>query len=479
MIGLAKLAPVVKARGKTAIEAHRLLMGLETAMPKVFKKMMSPPSETATAITAASTSSMGSSPGKKNAIDESSSKVSAASAVSRKPAASSTTSLKKTVSGSSSASITNVAKKTSTASAADKDDDNVEELAMTPEDAQNILTELGVEGWESTIQESMSSVKWQDKIEALSAIGQKIAETQTGGKFSAPLVMYLSSKLSKFKISNVNILKSVIQTTCIAAKNTGDVKFNKAAAWELMKNLADSDKKTKEPVDELLTALSESVSPAFVVKRMKVVMEKSKAPLAHQHYLEWLKVAIKDFGASSFPIPFLGQFCQLELENKNAAVRTAAVEVMGALYNQLGPRLQAVAMSDEMKPALKQLLEAEFTKIGYDPTASSKASRGAKGDDGEAGGAGGGIPRQDICSALDKNILSEMNLVEGKTSWQNRKVALEAVISACEKSGHFIEANKGTAELVKAVKVRMCDTQANNKPIGKYLIDQMKSLHIF
>ena len=44
-------------------------------------------------------------------------------------------------------------------------------------------------------------------------------------------------------------------------------------------------------------------------------------------------------------------------------MRTAAVEVYGALYNQLGPRLQAVAMGDDMKPQIRSLIEAEFTKV--------------------------------------------------------------------------------------------------------------------
>ena len=56
------------------------------------------------------------------------------------------------------------------------------------------------------------------------------------------------------------------------------------------------DKKTKDLVQALLTSLSECISPLFVVKRMKSVLDKVKAPLAHSYYLEWLKDAIKDFG---------------------------------------------------------------------------------------------------------------------------------------------------------------------------------------
>jgi cytoskeleton-associated protein 5 len=147
------------------------------------------------------------------------------------------------------------------------------------------------------------------------------------------------------------------------------------------------------------------------------------------------------------------------MENKNVSVRTAAVEVIGALYHQIGPRLQAVVITDDMKPAMKQLLTVEFEKVGFDP-AAQKTSKAVD------SGAGGGIPRQDISSMVDKNILSELSLIEGKTSWQNRKNAMEAIIAACERSGHFIEYTKGLVEIVKALKLRVNDTQANLKPIA-------------
>ena len=152
-------------------------------------------------------------------------------------------------------------------------------------------------------------------------------------------------------------------------------------------------------------------------------------------------------------------------------MRTAAIEVMGALYNQIGPKLQTVIFSDDMKPALKTILEAEFAKVGYDP--SVKATRGVKGDTESASQNSGGIPRQNLALLLDKNILNEMNLTEGKTSWQNRKAAIEAVIAGCEKSGHYLESTKGTVEIVKALKARLIDTQANLKPIAASAISHV------
>jgi cytoskeleton-associated protein 5 len=115
-----------------------------------------------------------------------------------------------------------------------------------------------------------------------------------------------------------------------------------------------------------------------------------------------------------------------------------------------------------MKPALKQLLEAEFTKVGFDPAATKKSKNVKEGGSNDSNG----IPRCDITSILDKNIINELNCTDGKTSWQNRKIALESIIASCENSGYFIEANKGTSEILKGVKNRITDTQANLKPIA-------------
>ena len=100
------------------------------------------------------------------------------------------------------------------------------------------------------------------------------------------------------------------------------MKFSKPAAWELIKAFGDklSDKKTKDLVSTLLTSLSEAVGPGFVVKRMVSVLDKTKAPLAHQYFLEWLKAAILEFGVGLFPVPAIGAFCHIELDNKVAAV---------------------------------------------------------------------------------------------------------------------------------------------------------------
>ena len=58
--------------------------------------------------------------------------------------------------------------------------------------------------------------------------------------------------------------------------------------------------------------------------------------------------------------------------------------------------------------------------------------------------------------------------MDGKTSWQNRKTALEAVIAICERSGHYLEAGKNGGEIIKSIKTRLNDTQVSICHIVKY-----------
>jgi hypothetical protein len=130
-----------------------------------------------------------------------------------------------------------------------------------------------------------------------------------------------------------------------------------------------------------------------------------------------LQSSISEFGAPNFPVQAIAAFCQIELENKVVTVRTAAVQVLGALYYQLGSRFTSMAISETMKPALKTMVETEFQTVGYDPNAASKVSRGVKGEVATLS-AGSVIPRVDLSAALDRNILSELTTTDGKNSWQ-------------------------------------------------------------
>ena len=99
----------------------------------------------------------------------------------------------------------------------EKEDDTVEDLAMSPEDAEDALGALEIDGWTDTIQAAMNSPNWQLKSDAVLAIGEKIAVRLTfllllwyfnhaGNEFwlnplSLHLNLHLSLSLSTFPFS--------------------------------------------------------------------------------------------------------------------------------------------------------------------------------------------------------------------------------------------------------------------------------------
>mmetsp|Transcript_14415 Transcript_14415/g.21637 ORF Transcript_14415/g.21637 Transcript_14415/m.21637 type:complete len:2162 (-) Transcript_14415:214-6699(-) len=464
-VTLGVLAAGVRARGRGAVDAHRTLMALEQSAPRVYKKMMAAMDGSSGNVPPSAPNSQLSAPARAKSEDTTSSSATDSSTARpglRKPVAG----IKKKPVGAASAAP----KKTSApppAAVSSSNDDNVDELAMSGEEAAAALGDLGIPDWEGEVQPLMASDKWQDKVAALGKIEEFVKASEVGGQASAPLVAYIKGQFNNFKVTNVSVLKGILQLVSSAAQHSGNTSFSRSGAMEVIQAWGDkmADKKISDLICSVLTALSESVSPGFVVKQMKRVIDKTRAPLAHQNFLDWLKNAISEFGASLFPIQFVGAFCQSEMDNKTAAVRTSAVEVMGALYYQLGPRFLAIAMSDDMKPALKSVLETEFQKVGHDPAAATKSFRAVKGE-APAVASGGAIPRTDLSSALERSVVTDLTFSEGKNSWQNRKSAMEAIIQVCERSGHYIAGNATAKEVIKALKDRLNDTQANLKPLG-------------
>lgn len=150
-----------------------------------------------------------------------------------------------------------------------------------------------------------------------------------------------------------------------------------------------ADKKIQSICCNILTALCESISPLFVVKRICNMMFKGQSdqtlttivsPIAHQMFLEWLRQTIVDFGISRFALTakpanpttvvnktasfVVNNIILLEVEHKVATVRSTAIEIAGLLYMQLGPRLLTMGIvNDDTKSQVKNLLEAEFQKV--------------------------------------------------------------------------------------------------------------------
>ena len=64
---------------------------------------------------------------------------------------------------------------------------------------------------------------------------------------------------------------------------------------------------------------------------------------------------------------------------------------------------------------------------------------------------------------MPKTLLRDLACVEGKTSWKGRGEALDALVALCEAAHHRVEPSKGMVDVVKGVKARLADSNANLK----------------
>jgi len=353
---------------------------------------------------------------------------------------------------------------------------------MNPEEAEEYLSGLGIDGWDTVVVPGASSTKWTDKKDALKAIRSFIQEGGAegrAGEISVPAVIFTKSKTKDFKEPNVNVMEEVygILTALAEASDESSLVDRRVAALVVSSGCDKfSDKKLKEPVCTMLTTLCEAVGPSWVLGRVIKALTDVKSPAAHVEALVWMNSIIVDFGTSGLNLKTLAAFATGELENTNPKVRSSAVELLGALYHRVGPPLRTIAIPDGLKQASVALIEAEFQKVGFDPASTRQTNRVVKGQEdagGKAAAPGGGLPRTDLQTLVDKEILTKLQCVEGNKSWQGRKEAMESLIAGCARAGHYVEANKFLAEALKALKPRLVDTQANNKPLAANTIAEL------
>ncbi|TMW65550.1 hypothetical protein Poli38472_008192 [Pythium oligandrum] len=343
-------------------------------------------------------------------------------------------------------------------------------MAVDAEEAESILVELNIETWGS-ITEGLGSSKWMERKSAIESLED--FATQNSNELSVrvleALTLYLGKSVKDFKDSNINVLRSAFQAIgTFAAQTTG--KFPRGIVCYTVPSAVDKigDRKASETIRNMILQLCESTSPAYVLGCIMNHMSNVKTPLAHIEVLTVLSECITDFGVSSCNPRVIVDHVKgsYGLESSNPKVRSGAISVLGVMYSQLGPALLPILNLESWKPALASTVEAEFKKVGFDP---AKAAAGAKRQikDEEEGGkkadAGALFGRVDISAQITKELLADMKCEEDKTAWKKRLAAMDSVQAICEGAGCAIEFTKPVIELMKGLKARLSDSNANLK----------------
>lgn len=307
----------------------------------------------------------------------------------------------------------------------------------------------------------LNDAKWQSKVEALTLACTKISSCEDVDEEAAnALFLFVAAQTSNFKINNINVTKSIVEVGAALMKKSKSA--NKPLVCALIDSFGDkfSDKKMVPAMEDMAHSAVQMVGLNNVLDRLNAIMEPVKAPLAHTNYLAWAKAEVHNVGVGGVQLNVILRFFVKELENKQGTIRSASIEVLAEFYRHIGPPFFVAMNQYDISAPLRSTLEAECNKIGYDPSLAAKAV--------ESGGSSSQsmVPRADLSTIVDKNILSDMGTVEGKDSWQIRKVAIERIIAACDSSANYVEMNKFIAEVIKALKLRLNDTQSNLRPLA-------------
>jgi hypothetical protein len=368
------------------------------------------------------------------------------------------------------------------------------------------------------------SNKWQERKSAVEALSTAVAGM---GRAAGPLmdaaVSFLSSKTASWTpaggLSNAVLLVAI--TTSLekmATACTSPTHFTRRAAGVVLDGLLPylREKKGSDEIGRLASRLAITSGPNFVASRLVAVAGGAKAtPGIMAGANTCLATLIETHGVGRISalhvLPHLAG--PAGVQATQPAVKGPAIKALTALYVQLGPVLTAALFAPAKGSNLPgsnkwgitemqvKTIEAEFAKAPYeagkarallDATVSilgesappSVRLHGEAAADVTGGGPSSSSPmgngdREDVLSLLPDGCLTAMDceavpkagtgVVVQEKPWQVRMAAVEAAGAALTAAanacpGAAVAVNENATTLLKALKRRLADVQANVKP---------------
>jgi hypothetical protein len=333
---------------------------------------------------------------------------------------------------------------------------------LSAEDALVKIQEMGVTEETCT---DLSAVKWQQRKEAVSTIQQCCEKTDKNCvDYAGAMIVVLRNHTKQFKETNVNIMKAVFALfEYVASTSSSTATLPRHVVAAIVPPAVDKlgERNAKVVCSSLLLALSEAVGPQFVLQQQYQHIGTVKAPGVHLEALNWMAVCTTEFGVKSFQTkPMIEHLKTAQaLDSSNVKVRTAAIALLAGLYQQIGPTVKDM-LGDSIKAAQMVMIEKELAKVTFDASAASSCVRKVKAPEAAASG-GNETSRVDISADL-KPLLKDIGASGDKNAWKVRNTALDGVQKLLKAAGGAIE-TKGCLELIRALKLRLKDSNANLK----------------
>ena len=321
-------------------------------------------------------------------------------------------------------------------------------------------------GGEEFIKQLQSS-NWKERKEACEMIQTQIQGMAPENVPVQAIIRTLATK-SGLKENNLPVMKLKLELVATLSSGSLGARFSRASAHACLNEIIDKigDVKYGSTVQKLLTDLadsSEAVSPEFLVPYVLTQAMNSKSPKTHQETMNWVATVINDFGLR-FSLKETVPLMRQALGSANGQVRSAAIASFGQLFLHTGKTLRTLL--DDEKPALLQLIDAEFERVKDQPVpkptkgiraTSNNEEDGVGGDENDATDGPADelaledlIPRVDISGKLSGELMEQL---DDKTAYKVRKEAIDRVLEIIKES-KMIEPNLGELPplLVKRMK---------------------------
>uniref|UniRef100_A0A8W7NZH2 TOG domain-containing protein n=1 Tax=Anopheles coluzzii TaxID=1518534 RepID=A0A8W7NZH2_ANOCL len=316
----------------------------------------------------------------------------------------------------------------------------------------------------------LGDANWKTRLSAVESFAAALAGLEAKPGLSQVLLRSLAKKPG-LKDTNFQVLKARLDTARTIVERYG---ITTTTADYLLTDATEKlgDAKNGSSAAALLTAIAEGGARLdYTVQRaMEFAFEQQKSPKVQQEVLLWVATALREFG---FQVEAKGllESARKAVQSSNAAVRTAGIGLLGAMYLFMGQPL--TMFFDSEKPALKQQIMAEFERCaGQKPPAPVRgagAKAGAAGggeDEDEEGGEGGAddepapmvnvndlLPRIDISGQITEALLAELS----DKNWKTRNeglVRLQTIIAEAK----LIKSTLG--DLPQVLAQRLVDSNA-------------------
>ncbi|XP_060518402.1 protein mini spindles isoform X2 [Cylas formicarius] len=305
------------------------------------------------------------------------------------------------------------------------------------------------------VSELVDSV-WKTRLVAAEQIISKL-RTMDGNSIPTQAIVKTVMKKPGLKDTNFQVLKVKLDIVKYLAENGI---FSTTTVDCCVNDICDkiADVKNGPYVAETLTAMADATNLGHVSTAVLETVFSQRSPKLQQEALNWLLVAVKEFGISNLNVKLIIENSKKALSSTNPGVRQSSISFLGILYLYMGSSLYVFFENE--KPSLRDQIVAEFDKYkGQNPPAptrgvpKSASSNSLDALEDEAGEVNiqDLLPRADISGKITDSLINEL----GDKNWKERIEALNKVNSIIQEA-KFIKPNLG--DLPQALAARLSDS---------------------